>query len=175
MREAVRVGLGMALLSALTLAGCAGRDPEPIQTVQPWDAQASCTQVRAEIDANNIKIKSLADEQGLKVAQNIVTGVGGLFTLGIAWAGMDFKGAASKDVAALQARQQYLAVLASERCAPQAAPPAQRRAGAHPTHASAVQASASATPPAQRLPPEAYYQPPPPATAPATPDQGPAN
>jgi hypothetical protein len=42
------------------------------------------------------------------------------------WFGMDFKGAASKDVAALQARQQYLTTLATERCAP---PPAtaQRR------------------------------------------------
>jgi hypothetical protein len=29
---------------------------------------------------------------------------------------MDFKGAASKEVAALQARQQYLAALATERC-----------------------------------------------------------
>jgi hypothetical protein len=31
---------------------------------------------------------------------------------------MDFKGAASKEVAALQARQQYLTTLANERCAP---------------------------------------------------------
>jgi hypothetical protein len=31
---------------------------------------------------------------------------------------MDFKGAASKDVAALQARQQYLTTLATERCNP---------------------------------------------------------
>jgi len=37
------------------------------------------------------------------------------------WFGMDFKDAAGKDLAALQARQQYLATLATERCAP---PPA---------------------------------------------------
>jgi hypothetical protein len=30
---------------------------------------------------------------------------------------MDFKGAADKEVAALQARQQYLTILATERCA----------------------------------------------------------
>src|SRR5690606_31592981 len=96
------------------LAGCAGRAPEPIPTAQPWDAHSNCTQIRAEIEANNVKIKQLADEQGLKVAQNVVTGVGGLFTFGIAWAGMDFKGAASKDVTSLQARQQYLSVLATE-------------------------------------------------------------
>lgn len=110
-------GVVTAACVAAVLGACAGRDPETIQTVQAWDAQASCTQIRAEIEANNIKIKSLADEQGWKVAQNVVTGVGGLFTLGIAWAGMDFKGAASKDVAALQARQQYLATLATEKCA----------------------------------------------------------
>jgi hypothetical protein len=109
----------LGALCALILGACAGRDPEPIQTVQPWDAQASCTQIRAEIEANNIKLKNLADEQGLKVAQNVVAGVGGLFTLGIAWAGMDFKGSASKDVTALQARQQYLSTLATEKCAVQ--------------------------------------------------------
>lgn len=83
--------------------------------------------IRAEIEANNIKIKALADEQGLKVAQNVVTGVGGLFTLGIAWAGMDFKGAASKDAAALDARQKYLTELAVQRCRPAPPPPPARR------------------------------------------------
>lgn len=78
--------------------------------------------IRAEIEANNVKIKALADEEGLKVAQNVVTGVGGLFTFGIAWAGMDFKGAASKDVASLDARQKYLTELAVQRCRPQPNP-----------------------------------------------------
>jgi len=108
--------LFFVLTVAVAVAGCAGRDPEPIPTVQPWDQTSNCDQIRAEIEANNVKIKALADEQGLKVAQNVVTGVGGLFTFGIAWAGMDFKGSASKDVASLQARQQYLASLATQRC-----------------------------------------------------------
>jgi hypothetical protein len=123
------VRLLVLVVSAASLAGCAGRDPELIPTVQPSDAYASCTQVRAEIEANNVKVKALADEQGLKVAQNVITGVGGIFTLGLTWFGMDFKGAANKDVAALQARQQYLAVLAEEKCAvpPQAPSPPARR------------------------------------------------
>ena len=117
------------VVCAASLTACAGRDPEPIPTVQPSDTYASCTQVRAEIEANNVKVKALADEQGLKVAQNVITGVGGIFTLGLTWFGMDFKGAANKDVAALQARQQYLAVLAEEKCAPPrpAPPPPVRR------------------------------------------------
>jgi hypothetical protein len=115
---------GLSTLAiGLAVAACAGRDPEPIATVQPWDQTASCTQIRAEIEANNVKIKELADEQGWKTAQNVVTGVGGLL-IPVLWFGMDWKGSASKDVAALQARQQYLTTLATERCA-QASPPAQ--------------------------------------------------
>jgi hypothetical protein len=107
--------LALAMLG-LALMGCAGRDPQPLATVQPQDAYADCTMVQAEIQANNIKVKELADEQGLKVAQNVAAGVAGLVVWPL-WFAMDFKGAASKDVAALQARQQYLAALATERCA----------------------------------------------------------
>jgi hypothetical protein len=82
--------------------------------------------LQAEIQANNIKVQELADEQGLKVAQNVGAGIVGLVIWPM-WFAMDFKGAASKDVAALQARQQYLATLATERCALAAPPPAARR------------------------------------------------
>ena len=34
------------------------------------------TTTRAEIEANNIKVKELADEQGLKVAQNVAAKAG---------------------------------------------------------------------------------------------------
>jgi hypothetical protein len=78
---------------------------------------------RAEIEANNIKVQELADEQGLKVGQNVAAGVAGVF-IPVLWFGMDFKGAASKEVAALQAGQQYLTTLATERCA--ARPPVKR-------------------------------------------------
>ena len=111
----MRNELVVAMLG-IALVGCAGRDPQPIATVQPQDAYADCTMIQAEIQANNIKVKELADEQGLKVAQNVAAGVAGLVLWPI-WFGMDFKGAAGKDVAALQARQQYLTVLATERCA----------------------------------------------------------
>jgi hypothetical protein len=118
----MRAGGLSALAIGLALAACAGRDPEPIATVQPWDQTASCTQIRAEIEANNVKVKELADEQGWKAAQNVVTGVGGLL-IPVLWFGMDWKGSAGKDVAALQARQQYLTTLATERCAQPSPPP----------------------------------------------------
>jgi hypothetical protein len=79
------------------------------------DANASCAMITAEIQANNIKVQELAGEEGAKVAQNVAAGVGGLL-IPVLWFGMDFKGAASKEVAALQARQQYLTTLAVERC-----------------------------------------------------------
>ena len=112
--------------AAVGLGACAGRDPQLIATVQPQDQTASCVQLQAEIQANNIKVQELADEQGLKVAQNVGAGIVGLVIWPM-WFAMDFKGAASKDVAALQARQQYLATLATERCALAAPPPAARR------------------------------------------------
>lgn len=111
---------------ALTLGACAGRDPQPIATVQVQDSGASCTQIQAEIQANNIRVQELADEQGVKVGQNVAAGVAGLFIWPLLFA-MDFKGAASKEVTALQARQQYLTTLATEKCAPQRQPPLQPR------------------------------------------------
>jgi hypothetical protein len=79
-----------------------------------------CTAIIAEVQANNTRVQELAGEQGLKTAQNVAAGVAGLL-IPVLWFGMDFQGAASKEVAALQSRQQYLAALA-----------AQRRCGAEP-------------------------------------------
>jgi hypothetical protein len=105
------------MAAGLALSACAGRDPQPIATVQPQDQYSDCTMIRAEIEANNAKTKQLADEQGLKVAQNVGAGVVGIVIWPV-WFGMDFKDAAGKEVAALQARQQYLTTLATQRCAP---------------------------------------------------------
>jgi hypothetical protein len=102
--------------TAIMCAACAGRDPQPVPTVQVTDASASCAMIAAEIQANNIKVQELANEEGLKTGQNVAAGVAGIF-VPVLWFAMDFKGAASKEVAALQARQQYLTTLATERCA----------------------------------------------------------
>src|SRR5947207_6949911 len=108
--------------SAVALCACAGRDPQPIATVQVQDSAATCIQIRAEIEANNQKTQQLANEQGWKVAQNVGAGVVGLVIWPV-WFGMDFKDAAGKDAAALQARQQYLTTLAEQRCARGYRPP----------------------------------------------------
>jgi len=116
----VRRGVGVLLLAAV--AGCAGRAPQPVAVVQPQDRYADCPAIIAEVQANNKKIQDLAGEQGGKVAQNIAAGVVGLFIWPV-WFGMDFQGAAGKEVDALNSRQQYLATLAEERnCGAFAAP-----------------------------------------------------
>lgn len=114
----MRISIVAAMVAAIALGACAGRDPQPVATVQPQDHFASCTQLMAEIEANNIKIKQLADEQGWKVTQNVITGAAGLF-IPVLWFGMDWKGSAWKDATAVQARQQYLTTLATEKCAAQ--------------------------------------------------------
>jgi hypothetical protein len=177
MRLRVLTAAGLALL----VAACAGRDPQPVATAQLQDSSATCAQIQAEIQANNSKVQELADEQGLKTAQNVAAGVAGLVVWPL-WFAMDFKGAASKEVTALQARQQYLAILAAERCAPAAAP-ARRATTAPPVAQARPGRQAQATQPAtsgqaapeQRLPPEAYYQQPPKPEPPPLPQYGAAN
>src|ERR1044072_1614189 len=121
----MRFAVVTVVAGAAVLGACAGRDPQPIATVQIQDSTATCIQSRDEIEANNAKVKQLADEQGWKVAQNVGAGVVGLVIWPV-WFGMDFKDAAGKDAAALEARQKYLTVLAEQRCA---APPPRLAAG----------------------------------------------
>ena len=106
--------------AALLCAGCAGRDAAPIATVQPHDQTSDCAMISAEIEANNAKVRELADEKGAKVVQNVAAGVAGLVVWPVLFA-MDVKGAADTDMAALQARQQFLTQLAVQRCAKQGA------------------------------------------------------
>jgi hypothetical protein len=91
---------GALCVTLLTIAAaCAGRDPMPVATIQPTDANATCAMITAEIQGNNIKVKELVGEEGAKVAQNVAAGVGGI-PIPVLWFGMDFKGAASKEVSA---------------------------------------------------------------------------
>jgi hypothetical protein len=111
--------IAIAALISVTCAACAGRAPQPVAVVQPQDQFTDCPAIMAEVQANNEKVQQLASDEGLKTAQNVAAGVAG-FVVPILWFGMDFQGTANKEVAALQARQQYLAVLAAQRCAPPA-------------------------------------------------------
>lgn len=145
----MRNELGIAMLG-IALVGCAGRDPQPIVTVQQQDVYADCTMIRAEIEANNAKVTQLANEQGWKVAQNVGAGVVGLVIWPV-WFGMDFKDAAGKEAAALEARQKYLTVLATQRCAQPAPTPARAQRG-QPPHKQSARAPMAAPPPPPATP-----------------------
>ena len=91
-----------AIAVGLVLSACAGRDPQPIATVQVQDAYSDCTMIRAEIEGNNQKAKQLADEQGMKTAQNVAAGVVGIVIWPV-WFGLDTKGAASTGTSTFKA------------------------------------------------------------------------
>ena len=107
----------LAILSLLALGACAGRAPAPVSVVQAQDRYTDCAAIQIESEANAKKISALGGEEGGKTAQNVAAGVAGLFFFPL-WFAMDFQGAASKEGAALQSRQQYLAVMSEQkRCA----------------------------------------------------------
>ena len=149
----------MIAMLGIALVGCAGRDPQPIVTVQQQDVYADCTMIRAEIEANNAKVTQLANEQGWKVAQNVGAGVVGLVIWPV-WFGMDFKDAAGKEAAALEARQKYLTVLATQRCAAPPAPAvAGKRSPSQARHQSAKATMPVPPPPAAQPMPQAVAEP----------------
>ena len=59
----LRGGIISVTAIGLILAACAGRDPQPMATVQPQDMYSDCAQISAEIQANNAKVKQLADSK----------------------------------------------------------------------------------------------------------------
>lgn len=95
---------------AMMLACCAGRTPNPVQTVQATDHDLSCTQIQAEIKANNDQIISLSGEEGEKLTQNMAIGAAGIFVSPL-WFALDVQDAAGKEGEALQSRNEYLAHL----------------------------------------------------------------
>ncbi len=102
-------------MAAISLGiGCAGRAPQPVAVVQSQDRYMNCSAIFAEVDSNNRKIAELASEKGLKVGQNVATGIAGFF-IPVLWFGMDWQGTQDKEIAALQSRQQYLTTLAGQR------------------------------------------------------------
>lgn len=106
--------LATTLVLVSLLGACAGRDAAQIPVVQPQDQSLTCTAIQAETTANTARITGLGRESGNKTAQNVAAGVAGLLIWPL-WFAMDFKDAAGKDTAALQARQTYLATLAAQK------------------------------------------------------------
>jgi hypothetical protein len=112
----------VSAVSILALAGCAGRAPNPVAVSQTQDTGMSCAAIHAEIESNTRQIAELGSEQGGKIAQNIAAGAAGLF-IPVLWFAMDFQGAATKEIAALEQRNGLLGEMALERCGQEALAP----------------------------------------------------
>jgi hypothetical protein len=132
------------MVVAVAVVGCAGRAPAPVAVVQAQDRYMDCPAILVEVTANNQRLSDLASEQGWKVAQNVGAGVAGLFIWPL-WFGMDFQGTAGKEAAALQSRQQYLAVLAEQRHCGEP----ESKADAEPPKAKKKKVTTTNTPPTQ--------------------------
>ena len=117
--DPMRIAIFMAVIVAAAAAACAGRDAQPVATVQAHDQTSDCAMIIAEIEANNEKVSALAAEKGLKVVQNTAAGVVGIVLFPV-WFAMDAKGAAFVEATALESRQKYLTKLAEQRCAQRA-------------------------------------------------------
>jgi hypothetical protein len=125
------------------MGSCPVRRSSLAAVVQAQDHFATCASIAIEVQANNKQVQDLSGEEGGKVAQNVAAGVAGMFIWPLFFA-MDFQGSAGKEEAALQSRQQYLAVLAEE-----------RHCGS-PEPAVAVSAAAPVTPAVVVAPPPPY-------------------
>ena len=55
----MRVGALWAVAAALALSSCAGRDAQPISTIQQQDVYSDCAMIGAEIAGNNQKAQEL--------------------------------------------------------------------------------------------------------------------
>ena len=111
---------------AIVWSACAGavRPRRVTVVINRVDADLrTALQSRRRFQTSNQRVQQLADEQGIKVAQNVAAGVAGLFIWPLFFA-MDLQGTATTEMNALQARQQYLATLAQQRCGSQGPPPA---------------------------------------------------
>src|SRR4051794_15869152 len=69
----------MVVVGLMLVAGCAGRQAVPVKIIQTSDDSLSCPQVKAEIEANEVKAKQIGEEQSSAHNRNIAIGVvGGL-------------------------------------------------------------------------------------------------
>lgn len=95
--------------ASLALSACAGREANPVQLIQPGDAQLSCSQLRQEVEINAQEISRLVNDQK-KVSDNNAAAVAtGAILFFPALFFMNLKGAAKEEASALLSRSEGLA------------------------------------------------------------------
>lgn len=100
--------------AAMTLAGCAGRDPIPVSAYSPNDPQMSCLEIDSEIRRNNLGLRARAQEVKNTTDRNIVVGAAGILLFWPALFAMDLKDAAGTEGISLEQRNSTLTQLAAK-------------------------------------------------------------
>ncbi len=90
--------------AGLVLAGCAGREANPVQVIQDGDAQMSCTELRQEISISQTQLTRLIGDQEAVKSKNTAAAAAGALIFFPALFFMNLKGAAKEEAKALQDR-----------------------------------------------------------------------
>jgi hypothetical protein len=105
----------IALCAAAALVGCAGRTAAPISTTQAADPQLSCSQMLAEIQANDSRANTLAQQEKSASNANVAIGVVGAVLFWPALFALDTGDAEKVEMAAYKARNDHLNAILRER------------------------------------------------------------
>ena len=107
---------------AVSLAACGGRAANPVAMKQSFDADLSCTQIVAEVEANQRRIQTLKKEDDDRAGHNAAVATIGVILVGLpALAMIDDGEAQQKEGAAFRVRNKHLAQMAAEKECPEAA------------------------------------------------------
>lgn len=91
-------------LTAMVLAGCAGREANPVQVIQTNDATMSCKELRQEISISQNQLQRLLGDQQDVQSKNTAAAVAGAIVFFPALFFLNLKGAAREEAKALQDR-----------------------------------------------------------------------
>jgi len=102
-----------AVATGLVLAGCAGRDPNPVFIQQYGDREKSCETLEVEISQIEQEIQRLVPQTN-KTGKNVALGVTGVFLI-VPLFFMDLSQAERIEVEAYRQRYNHLVIIATEK------------------------------------------------------------
>ena len=105
--------VGVLLLAALVVMGCAGRPADPVMVYQPGDDARSCDAMERELELIEDDIRDLLPKTD-KADKNTRLGVAGIFLL-VPFFFMDLSKAEQIEVNALTKRYNHLLLIGEEK------------------------------------------------------------
>jgi hypothetical protein len=105
----------ITVISLLFVTACGGREARPVNAVTAADAGMSCQQIELELTSNGNQIKTLIQEHGDNVGQNVGIGALSVLLFPPALFALDLKGAAKEEANALIARNRHLVNVAKSK------------------------------------------------------------